>query len=217
MIGHEYKNRAAEPLFAAEAFEKEAECVVVVSHALVDFGVAVGQRVFVSGGYDERMVRREGEERGEEGFRGFGKLLAHELQERFVPDAPVAVEILFAMPGFVILAADEPLHAGRTGIGAEAHRAALRTAEKRRGVTFVAQDGRQLPAFAQRLRHQHERRLERRDAAQYRRHGLNRAGAVCIHPFEAQPAAHQRVEERREAFGLSVGIDFGHQVRRMFG
>lgn len=73
MIGHEYKNRAAEPLFAAEAFEKEAECVVVVSHALVDFGVAVGQRVFVSGGYDERMVRREGEERGEEGFRGFGK------------------------------------------------------------------------------------------------------------------------------------------------
>ena len=73
-------------------------------------------------------------------FRSFGKLLAHELQERFVPDAPVAVEILFAVPGFVILAADEPLHAGRTGIGAETHRAALRTAEKRRGVTFVAQE-----------------------------------------------------------------------------
>ena len=34
MIGHEYKNRAPEPLFAAETFEKEAECVVVVSRML---------------------------------------------------------------------------------------------------------------------------------------------------------------------------------------
>ena len=79
-----------------EAVEEAAERLIVVGHALVNPGVSVGQRGGVLLGYDERMVRREGEERGEEGFRSFGKLLAHELQERFVPDAPVAVEILFA-------------------------------------------------------------------------------------------------------------------------
>ena len=67
-------------------------------------------------GHDEGMVRREGEQRGEEWFLHFREFFARELQERFVPDAPVTVEIPGAVYRFVILAAQEPLDAGAAGV-----------------------------------------------------------------------------------------------------
>ena len=191
VVGHEDEDRAAEPLLAAETLEEEAERPVVVGDALVNPGVALGQRRGVLFGYDERVVRREGEQRGEEGFGHRRQLLARELQELFVPDAPVAVEIPRAVLRLVVLAAYEPLDACRTGIGPEAHRAAFRAAEEGRRIAFVRQHGGQLAALAQRLGHQYERRAERGDASQHRGHGLDRTRAVGVHPFECQAIAHQ--------------------------
>ena len=68
MVGYEYEERAAEPFFASEALEEEPEGVVVVGHALVYLRVSVREFVFVLCRDDERVVRREGEQRGEEGF-----------------------------------------------------------------------------------------------------------------------------------------------------
>ena len=217
MVGHEDEDRAPEPLLAAEAFEETAEGLVVVGHALVDLRITVGQRRRVLFGHDERVVRREGEERGEEGFGHGRELLAHELQEGFVPDAPVAVEIPRAVPRLVVFAAYEPFDARRTGVGPEAHRTVLRPAEEGRRVAPVGEHGRQLAAPAERLRHQHEGGAERRDASQHRRHGLNRARTVGIHPPEGQPLAHQRVEERRESLLRKVGVDLRAQVCGVLG
>ena len=180
-------------------------------------GVALGQRRGVLFGYDERVVRREGEQRGEEGFGHRRQLLARELQELFVPDAPVAVEIPCSVLRLVVLAAYEPLDACRTGIGPEAHRAAFRAAEEGRRIALVRQHGGQLAALAQRLRHQHERRAERGDASQHRRHGLDGPCAVGVHPFEHQSVAHQRVEEGREALFREIGVEFRMEERGVFG
>ena len=68
VVGHEDEDRAAEPRFAAEPFEEAPEGHVVVGHAPVDSGVALRKRRGVPLGNDERMVRREGEQRGEERF-----------------------------------------------------------------------------------------------------------------------------------------------------
>ena len=163
------------------------------------------------------MVRREGEQRGEEWFLHFREFFARELQERFVPDAPVTVEIPGAVYRFVILAAQEPLDAGAAGVGSESHRTALRTAEEGGSVAFVAEYLRQLAAFAQRLGHQHERLFEGGDAAQYGGHGLDRAGAVGVHLPETEALPHERVEERRIARLRAVAVQFGFEVGRMFG
>ena len=163
------------------------------------------------------MVRREGEERGEERLGRRRELLAHELQEGFVPDAPVSVEVVPAVARLVVLAADEPLDARRAGVGAESHRAALRAAEERRGIAHRGEDRRELAAGAERLGHQHEGRAERGDAPQHRGHGLDRARAVGVHPREGQPAAHQRVEEGRESLHLAVGVDLRAEPRGVLG
>ena len=137
MVGREDENRAAEPLLVLVAFEEAAEGHVVVGNPLVDAGVALGKRVGVLFGHDEGVVRREGEERGEEGLARAAQLLAREAQEGLVPDAPVSVEIPLAVGRLVILAADEPLDAGRAGVGPEAHRTVLRAAEEERLVAPV--------------------------------------------------------------------------------
>lgn len=217
MVGYEYEYRAAEPFFASEALEEEPEGIVDIGYSLVQFRVTGREFVLVLCRDDERVVRREGEQRGEERLRCPGELLAGELQERFVPNAPVTVEITLAVPVFVVFAADEPFDACRAGVCPESHRAVFRPAEECRRIPPPAEYGRQLPAFTERLRHQYERRPERRDAAQHRGHGLYRARAVGIHAFETEAAAHQRVEERREALGFPTGINLRHQIGRMLG
>ena len=176
-----------------------------------------GQQVAVGVGNDEGVVRREGEQRGEEGFGQCVHLLAGVLQEGFVPDAPVAVEIVSAVPGLVVLAAVQAFDACRTCIGAETHRAGRRAAEKGGGVALVAQDTRQLPRRCERLRHQHEGGLERGDRSQYGGQRLNRTGAVGVHAFEAVARLHERIQKRRVALDLPVGVEFGMEVGRVFG
>lgn len=134
MVGYEYEYRAAEPFFASEALEEEPEGIVDIGYALVQFRVTGREFVLVLCRDDERVVRREGEQRGEERLRCPGELLAGELQERFVPNAPVTVEITLAVPVFVVFAADEPFDACRAGVCPESHRAVFRPAEECRRI-----------------------------------------------------------------------------------
>ncbi len=117
MIGHEDKDRATEPLLAAETLEEAAKGPIVVGHAFVDARVALGQRRRVALRHHERVVRRKGEERAEEGLRRFREFFPGELQELLVPDAPVAVEIGRAVGRLVVFAAHQPLDPRRAGIG----------------------------------------------------------------------------------------------------
>ena len=69
MFGYEYEYRAAEPFFASEALEEEPEGIVDIGYSLVQFRVTGREFVLVLCRDDERVVRREGEQRGEERLR----------------------------------------------------------------------------------------------------------------------------------------------------
>lgn len=76
---------------------------------------------------------------------------------------------------------------------------------------------RQLPRRRERLRHQHEGGLERGDRSQYGGQRLNRTGAVGVHAFEAVARLHERIQKRRVALDLPVGVEFGMEEGRVFG
>ena len=141
VVGYEDEKRVAEPLLVAEAGEETAESHVVVGDSLVDAGVTLGQRRGIAFGNHERVVGREGEKGGEERLCDRPQFFACELEEFFVPDAPVAVEVVRAVGLFVVFAADQPFDPGRAGVGPEAHRTAFRTAEEEGGIALLREDG----------------------------------------------------------------------------
>ena len=143
VVGNEHKDGVLVPRLAAGALKEAAQRQVGVAHALVDgLAALVLEGVAVLLGQLVRVMRRCGEHRGEERLLHAADAIERELQERLVPDGPLAVEIVHAtILGrlAVFVQAVVMLITDAVGIGAETHRDVVRPVEESAAVALTAQ------------------------------------------------------------------------------
>ena len=134
VVGHNHEYGVAEPWFVAGSLEESAQGMVGVSDALVNlepalFGVLCGQGL----GHAVGVVRRCAEHRGHKRLMEFSHLVERELQERFVPNGPLAVEVVHAAVFWraaILVEAKIILVANGVGKSAEAHGYVVPAVEK---------------------------------------------------------------------------------------
>ena len=125
----------------------------------------------------------DGEESGHERLLHLAHFRAVVLQERLVPDAPVAVEVLVAAEAgvfVIVLPAVILLEADFVGKGKEAHRPAVGTMEEGRLVAPLAEQTRQTGIVVHGCRREDEGLAEAWYAAENGRHAVNAFPSVAV-------------------------------------
>ena len=217
MVGNKHKDRITEPLLILVLGEEFSECIINIAYTLMVERMALGIYTLILLRHHKGVVRSEGKHCREEGLLLLRKHLSHIIQELFVPDTPITIEIIRAVHLLIILATIEILYTRLACIGSEAHRAVIRTAEEHRLIALILQDGGQRAGLSHSLRHQHERRFERGNRTPHRRQSLNRTFAVGIHIIECIALAHKRVQEGGITLLLFIDIYIGAQQSRVLG
>ena len=193
----EHKDSVLEPRLLSGFFKEPADGHICVADALVDGQLLLFVDIAVFLGNLEGMVRRACEHSGHEGWLHLRHLCAIVLQERFVPDAPVAVEVFVTAKtavGSIVFTTIVLLESCLVGEGHEAHRTTIGTVEECGLVALVGQQSTDAGVVVHGRGREHKRFHEHGDAAKHRRHSVDALPAVAERMAKDQTMGNQRVE-----------------------
>ena len=174
--------------------------MIEVTDALVHGDAFLGESVAVLFGDGKRVMRRGRKDGGHERFAHLGHLLAIELQERFVPDGPCAIEIVFTSESRISIVFGTTIVGFKTGGTTEcleAHRAVLCTMEEGRLITFAAKAACQATYFVERSGSKEEGFDEHRYTTENGGHGIDGFAPVGKRPVCGEGVAADLVDEGR--------------------
>ena len=202
VVAGEHEERVAIPRLTAGLAEEAAQRHIGIADALVDGQLLFLIDIAVLLGNLERMMRRRCEDGRHERLLQLRHLRAVVLQERLVPDAPVAVEVGIAAKaavGSIVLAAVVLLEAGLVGKRHETHRPAVGTVEEGCLIAFAGQQSCNAGVGVHRCRREHKRLNEHRNATKHGWHSVDALAAVAERMFEDKASGNNRVDVRRVA------------------
>ena len=189
VVAGEHEDGVAEPRLPTRLAEEAAERHISIANALVDRQLLLFVDVAILLGNLERMMRRSREDSSHERLLHLRHLRAIVLQERLIPDAPMAVEVGIAAEttvGSIVFTAVILLESHLVGKRHEAHRPAVGTVEESGLIALVFQKSCHAGVAVHRGRRKHKRLNKHRDAAKHRRHAINALSAVAERILEHQ-------------------------------
>ena len=199
VIGRDDEKRVLVPRLTARRRKEFAQGHVAVSHALVECRAAFfGKLLFVAFRHLVGGVGRGGENGRHERLFHFAHLLRIVLQERFVPDGPCAVELLFAAEtrvGVKLCAAIVTPEARGPCKGLEAHRAVLRTVEESRLIALLVQLAGQSAQVVERGGGEEKRFDKHRYRRKHRGHAVDALAPVGKGVLVGGALPDERIEE----------------------
>ena len=139
VVAGEHEDGVVEPRLLSGIPEEPADGHIRIADALVDLDALLGETVFVLLGHHIRMVAAGREDGSHERLVHLRHFRGVVLQERFIPDGPCAIEIIFATEPLVVIEVLTPIILLETcgaRKGLESHGASLGTVEESRLITL---------------------------------------------------------------------------------
>ena len=204
VIGRDDEQGVLVPRLTARRRKEFAQRHVAVSHTFVQGRAAFfGELLLVAFRHLVGRMGRGGENGRHERLFHFAHLVRIELQERFVPNGPCAVELVFAAEtrvGLKLGAAVVFVETRGARKSLETHRSVLRTVEESRLVVFLIQLAGESTQVVERSRGEEKRFDKHGDRRKHRGHAVDALAAVGKRVLVGGAHRDERIEEGRHAF-----------------
>ncbi|MBQ2572644.1 MAG: UvrD-helicase domain-containing protein, partial [Bacteroidales bacterium] len=207
VVGGDYKYCIFEPRLFSGRVEELAQSIVGIAYALVNGKVAFGENRLILIGHIVWMMARSGKHCRHKRLLHFRHGCAVELQERFVPDSPSAVEVGItakARIGIVLVAAVISTKARATCKSLKSHASILRSVEKASAVTFLAKFTGKSAKAVHRSWHKHKRLDKHRNRRQHRRHSIDALASIAVRIAECCTMLNQRINKWRKTLIFTI-------------
>ena len=217
MVGSNHKEGIIIPLLFRGGVEEALQCHVGVAHALVNRQFSLREHSFILCRNLKRSLWRSCVCRSYKRLLHAADFVAEELQERFVPDVAVYVDVgtRIGVSACVFFNAVKFAETRCSGKRAQAHHTTGRAIEESRGVALVAQFSGNACHLVERSRGEKIWLFYHGDTRQHRRHHIGVAAAVAEAVAESGATSHQRVEERRES-AETASVEIAVEYSRVF-